>query len=358
MRIQTSYNQSFTDPYTFQAQEHDDEVKGDGNSLNYKYRMHDPRLGRFFAVDPLANKYSYNSPYAFSENVVINANELEGLEIVYNYVFKPETKKFAFTYKSIDWGLNENVNRYVYFNNTGGISKQIYQGVESKKKYVAVSGQVDKFSLYERFNNFEAIDTRSGPDATYYEPWEGGAEAGNRDHSWEGSKGLKEKGLPLMAATVATIATGGLASGAFGGGFASTYLGSSLIGGTINASGNFAGQYSASKNIGEVDGVSVALSLATGFIPGGNATKSFAWNLGLTAVDAGVDMKLNGEFSSVGNGKSNTKIGSDLFFGTVGAGTGSAVASSGVGNGIQNARNFVVGGTTQFMNNKVNDKLK
>jgi RHS repeat-associated protein len=58
----------------------DDEIKGEGNSVNYKYRMHDPRLGRFFAKDPLAPEYPHNSPYAFSENVVINAVELEGLE--------------------------------------------------------------------------------------------------------------------------------------------------------------------------------------------------------------------------------------------------------------------------------------
>jgi len=42
--------------------------------------MHDPRVGRFFAVDPLTKKYPWNSTYAFSENVVINAVELEGLE--------------------------------------------------------------------------------------------------------------------------------------------------------------------------------------------------------------------------------------------------------------------------------------
>ena len=66
--------------YSFQAQEHDDEIKGPGNSINYKYRMHDTRLGRFFAVDPLAAKYPYNSPYAFSENRVIDGVELEGLE--------------------------------------------------------------------------------------------------------------------------------------------------------------------------------------------------------------------------------------------------------------------------------------
>ena len=66
--------------YGFQGQEKDDDVKGEGNSLNYKHRMHDPRIGRFFAVDPLAKKYAYNSVYAFSENVVISHLELEGLE--------------------------------------------------------------------------------------------------------------------------------------------------------------------------------------------------------------------------------------------------------------------------------------
>ena len=66
--------------YSFQGQEADNEIKGKGNSVNYKYRMHDARLGRFFAVDPLASKYPHNSVYAFSENVVINAVELEGLE--------------------------------------------------------------------------------------------------------------------------------------------------------------------------------------------------------------------------------------------------------------------------------------
>lgn len=68
--------------YGFQGQEKDDEVKGDGNSLNYKYRMHDPRVGRFFAVDPLTAKYPHYSPYSFSGNKVIHAFELEGLEEV------------------------------------------------------------------------------------------------------------------------------------------------------------------------------------------------------------------------------------------------------------------------------------
>ncbi len=68
--------------YGFGNHEKDDEIKGEGNSINYKFRMHDPRLGRFFAVDPLFRKYPHNSVYAFSENRVIDAIELEDLEVV------------------------------------------------------------------------------------------------------------------------------------------------------------------------------------------------------------------------------------------------------------------------------------
>lgn len=66
--------------YGFQGQEMDNEVKGEGNSINYKFRMHDPRVGRFFAVDPLSPQYPFYSPYSFSGNRVLDMIELEGME--------------------------------------------------------------------------------------------------------------------------------------------------------------------------------------------------------------------------------------------------------------------------------------
>lgn len=66
--------------YGFQGQEKDDELKGEGNSLNYTFRMHDPRVGRFFSRDPLEGKYPYLTPYQFSSNQPIHAGELEGKE--------------------------------------------------------------------------------------------------------------------------------------------------------------------------------------------------------------------------------------------------------------------------------------
>ena len=88
-------------PYSFQGQEHDDEVKGEGNSVNYKYRMHDPRVGRFFAVDPLLKKYPWNSTYAFSENRVVDGVELEGLEVILVHGTDMTTAKYMFDDKTL-----------------------------------------------------------------------------------------------------------------------------------------------------------------------------------------------------------------------------------------------------------------
>lgn len=94
--------------YGFQGQEADDEIKGEGNSVNYKYRMHDPRIGRFFAIDPLAGSYPHNSPYAFSENRVIDGVELEGLEF---------NKRIDYNdYKS---SLNQLLEKPISINQTG-----------------------------------------------------------------------------------------------------------------------------------------------------------------------------------------------------------------------------------------------
>ncbi|MDQ0780244.1 DUF6443 domain-containing protein [Chryseobacterium sp. W4I1] len=61
--------------YKFQEQE-----LQETGFYSFKWRNYMPDVGRFFNIDPLAEKYTHNSTYAFSENRVIDARELEGLE--------------------------------------------------------------------------------------------------------------------------------------------------------------------------------------------------------------------------------------------------------------------------------------
>ncbi|WP_341840148.1 glycohydrolase toxin TNT-related protein [Chitinophaga caseinilytica] len=62
----------------FQGQPFDDDLGL--NWYGFKFRNHDPQIGRFIQADPLSDKYVYNSTYAFSENHVTAHVELEGLE--------------------------------------------------------------------------------------------------------------------------------------------------------------------------------------------------------------------------------------------------------------------------------------
>jgi RHS repeat-associated protein len=66
--------------YGFNGQENDNEIKGESNSINFTFRMYDPRVGRFLSFDPIAKNYPHSSPYAFAENDVIRSIDLEGLE--------------------------------------------------------------------------------------------------------------------------------------------------------------------------------------------------------------------------------------------------------------------------------------
>ncbi|HWK02982.1 MAG TPA: RHS repeat-associated core domain-containing protein [Puia sp.] len=66
--------------YGFNGKENDNEVKGDGDQIDYGFRVYDPRVGRFLSVDPLGTQYPWNSSYAYAENDVIRSTDLDGLE--------------------------------------------------------------------------------------------------------------------------------------------------------------------------------------------------------------------------------------------------------------------------------------
>lgn len=63
---------------TYQGQEFTEDLGL--NVHEWRYRISDPAIGRFWQIDPLAENYTYNSTYAFQENKLGMGIELEGLE--------------------------------------------------------------------------------------------------------------------------------------------------------------------------------------------------------------------------------------------------------------------------------------
>jgi RHS repeat-associated protein len=54
--------------FGFNSMENDDELKGQGNSLDFGARIYDPRTGRWLSLDPFMKKYPNESNYTFTSN--------------------------------------------------------------------------------------------------------------------------------------------------------------------------------------------------------------------------------------------------------------------------------------------------
>ncbi|SHN16273.1 RHS repeat domain-containing protein [Chitinophaga sp. CF418] len=52
--------------YGFNGKENDNEIKGEGNSLDFGARVYDPRIGRFLSLDPKSKEYPDWSPYVYA----------------------------------------------------------------------------------------------------------------------------------------------------------------------------------------------------------------------------------------------------------------------------------------------------
>jgi RHS repeat-associated protein len=195
--------------FGFQDQEKDDEIKGKGNSINYTFRMHDPRLGRFFTVDPLAKDFPWNSSYAFSENTLIHMIELEGLQRV-GYQSCPGNIIKWYNYDNLSDERIEEALGWVYNCHQGNLTVQDIKSLK-KDDYVLVTNSVDifnnslgtSFKYYSSrwaFYNGNPYHKESVKD---FSQW-----LYSKDSQLQGPGGLKP-GINLMAATVSTLLSGG-----------------------------------------------------------------------------------------------------------------------------------------------------
>ena len=127
--------------YKYQGQERQDELNLNWDS--FKWRNYDYAIGRFMSVDPLAEKYNYQSPYNFSENRVVDARELEGLEAelinkrdangletwevpVYNYQVTYNIKTGNYESKQVSTSYEYRINSETKANTWNGQSELSY----------------------------------------------------------------------------------------------------------------------------------------------------------------------------------------------------------------------------------------
>ena len=69
--------------YGYQGSEKDDESKGAGNSYTTYYRQLDPRVGRWFSIDPKMS--AWESPYVSMGNNPVVINDIMGDTVKVNY---------------------------------------------------------------------------------------------------------------------------------------------------------------------------------------------------------------------------------------------------------------------------------
>jgi RHS repeat-associated protein len=99
--------------YLYQNQENQDDLLLE--DYQYKFRMHDPSMGRFLSVDPLAEKFYDFGTYSFSGNRVVDAVELEGAEPL---IMNPEYSSYI-AQNSSNWDYGYLTGTYDYASHLG-----------------------------------------------------------------------------------------------------------------------------------------------------------------------------------------------------------------------------------------------
>lgn len=143
--------------YGFNGKEKDDELKGEGNSYDFGARMLDPRVGRWFAVDPQALRAPQISPYVYVDNDPIRNIDPDGefLFDVHKRILKNGLKGLGFNY-DIMRGMGLNAGEF-----GGGIVHPDQEGTILN----AYFGSYDKHDHYDSMN-YKEIKQNSKDIAT------------------------------------------------------------------------------------------------------------------------------------------------------------------------------------------------
>jgi RHS repeat-associated protein len=132
--------------YGFNSKENVNEVMGEGNFEDYGMRMYNPRIGRFFNIDPLTKSFPELTPYQFSSNTPIWAIDLDGLEAYFsnNGVFqrwgkdRSSTAQVIVNNKVLSLNIGQVVDRahWNYGEGGGTMPNQLANALNNRSKMI------------------------------------------------------------------------------------------------------------------------------------------------------------------------------------------------------------------------------
>lgn len=137
----------FSYRHGFNGMEQDNEVKGDGNSLDFGARIYDSRLGRWMSTDPLQKKYPNYSPYVGVGNNPIVFVDPDGRDNVIYLLVMPSAYQSGGLQKGDATKIKNQANENF---------KAL--GLETR---VVIVTDVDNFSI----NNIDKKTATTGADA-------------------------------------------------------------------------------------------------------------------------------------------------------------------------------------------------
>ncbi|MDR5591675.1 RHS repeat-associated core domain-containing protein [Christiangramia sp. SM2212] len=109
--------------YGFNGMENDNELKGEGNSIDYGARMYDPRIGRWFAPDPMEHLLPSSSTFSYANNNPVILVDSEGelpilplllkagaagaadmfLQVAMSYYFDDDVQDISQAFEKVNW---------------------------------------------------------------------------------------------------------------------------------------------------------------------------------------------------------------------------------------------------------------
>jgi RHS repeat-associated protein len=147
--------------YAFGGKEKNDELNGEGNSYDFGARIYDPRLGRWLAVDPQAEKYTSYSPYhaMYCNPIAVKDDDgEENIVVVGNQGGSPDSDKNSW-YKGGGYRYGENKKHF--------LQKGLVEAVRLKN-YNTENNEETTMLVYEgdytkgELDMYEAIAKKAG----------------------------------------------------------------------------------------------------------------------------------------------------------------------------------------------------